>query len=65
MGDPLIPYFDPLIPYFVLGEVLFSFQTVGGVGVIAAIVLFQIAKEKAGPSTPMEIRQFFHSTERT
>jgi drug/metabolite transporter (DMT)-like permease len=35
--------------YFVLGEVLFPFQVLGGIGVIAAIVLLQMAKEKAAP----------------
>jgi hypothetical protein len=43
--------------YFVLGEELFSLQVVGGIGVIAAIVLLQMAKEKTAPSTPIEIRQ--------
>ena len=43
--------------YFVLGEVLSPLQVVGGIGVIAAIVLLQMAKEKASPSTPIEIRQ--------
>jgi len=43
--------------YFALGEVLSPLQVVGGIGVIAAIVLLQMAKEKASPSTPIEIRQ--------
>jgi hypothetical protein len=43
--------------YFVLGEVLFPLQVLGGIGVIAAIVFLQAAKEKASPSTPIEIRQ--------
>ncbi len=42
--------------YLVLGEVLSPLQVVGGIGVIAAIVLLQIAQEKAAPSSPMEIR---------
>jgi len=29
----------------------------GGIGVIAAIVLLQMAKEKGAPSAPIEIRQ--------
>jgi drug/metabolite transporter (DMT)-like permease len=43
--------------YFVLGEVLFSLQVLGGIGVIAAIALLLLAKEKTSPSTPIEIRQ--------
>jgi drug/metabolite transporter (DMT)-like permease len=43
--------------YFVLGEALFPLQVLGGIGVIAAIVLLQMVKEKAAPSTPIEIRQ--------
>ena len=43
--------------YFVLGEVLFPLQVLGGIGVIAAISLLQMAKERAAPSTPIEIRQ--------
>jgi drug/metabolite transporter (DMT)-like permease len=43
--------------YFALGEALFPLQVLGGIGVIAAIMLLQMAKEKAAPSTPIEIRQ--------
>jgi drug/metabolite transporter (DMT)-like permease len=42
--------------YFVLGEVLSPLQVMGGFGVIAAIVLLQMAQEKAAPSSPIEIR---------
>jgi drug/metabolite transporter (DMT)-like permease len=42
--------------YFVLGEVLSPFQVVGGFGVIAAIVLLQMAKEKTSPRAPIEMR---------
>ncbi len=42
--------------YFVLGEVLSPLQVAGGFGVIAAIVLLQMAKEKAAPSPPIDIR---------
>jgi len=42
--------------YIVLGEVLLPLQILGGIGVIAAIVLLQMAKEKTAPSTPAEIR---------
>lgn len=51
------PVVAGITAYFVLGEVLSPLQVVGGVGVIAAIVLLQIAKEKAAPSSPIEIRQ--------
>jgi len=43
--------------YFVLGEVLLPLQVLGGIGVIAAIVLLQVAREKAAPPTPIEVRQ--------
>jgi drug/metabolite transporter (DMT)-like permease len=51
------PVVAGITAYFVLGEVLFPLQVLGGIGVIAAIVLLQMAKEKAAPSTPLEIRQ--------
>jgi len=50
------PVVAGITAYLVLGEVLSPLQVVGGVGVIAAIVLLQIAKEKNAPSSPMEIR---------
>jgi len=43
--------------YFVLGEVLYPLQVLGGMGVIAAVVLLQLAREKASPSTSLAIRQ--------
>ena len=43
--------------YIVLGEVLYPLQVLGGIGVIAAVVLLQIGREKAAPSAPLEIRQ--------
>ncbi|PIX21613.1 MAG: EamA family transporter, partial [Deltaproteobacteria bacterium CG_4_8_14_3_um_filter_45_9] len=51
------PVVAGMTAYFVLGEILFPLQVLGGIGVIAAIVLLQMAKEKAAPSTPIEIRQ--------
>lgn len=51
------PVVAGITAYFVLEEVLFPLQVLGGIGVIAAIVLLQMAKEKAAPSTPIEIRQ--------
>ncbi|MBM4337932.1 MAG: EamA family transporter [Deltaproteobacteria bacterium] len=42
--------------YLVLGEVLYPLQFFGGIAMIAAIVLLQISREKATPSTPLEIR---------
>jgi len=51
------PVVAGMTAYFVLGEVLSPLQVVGGFGVIAAIVLLQMAKEKAAPSSPREIRQ--------
>jgi len=43
--------------YIVLGEVLYPLQVLGGIGVIAAVVLLQIGREKSAPSTPLDIRQ--------
>ncbi len=51
------PVVAGITAHFVLGEVLFSLQVLGGIGVIAAIVLLQMAREKVAPPTPMEIRQ--------
>jgi drug/metabolite transporter (DMT)-like permease len=51
------PVVAGLTAYFVLGEVLFSPQVLGAIGVIAAIAMLQMAKEKAAPSSPIEIRQ--------
>jgi drug/metabolite transporter (DMT)-like permease len=42
--------------YIFLGEVLFPLQILGGVGVIAALVLLQLSREKEAPPTPLEIR---------
>jgi drug/metabolite transporter (DMT)-like permease len=43
--------------YFVLGEVLYPLQVFGGIGVIVAVILLQIGREKAAPFTPLEIRK--------
>jgi drug/metabolite transporter (DMT)-like permease len=51
------PVIAGLTAYFVLGEVLHPLQVLGGMGVIAAVILLQMAKEKAAPATPLEIRQ--------
>jgi drug/metabolite transporter (DMT)-like permease len=51
------PVVAGMTAYFVLGEVLFPLQVLGGIGVIAAIALLQTAKEKTAPSSPIEIRQ--------
>ena len=51
------PVVAGLTAYFVLGEKLFPLQIAGGLGVITAIALLQISKEKSGPPTPIEIRQ--------
>ena len=51
------PLVAGLTAYFVLGEVLSPFQALGGVGVIAAVVLLQLGREKVSPSTSLKIRQ--------
>jgi len=43
--------------YLVLSETLYPLQVLGGIGVIVAIVLLQMAKEKTLVSVPLEIRQ--------
>jgi drug/metabolite transporter (DMT)-like permease len=58
------PVVAGMTAYFVLGEILFPLQVLGGIGVIAAIVLLQMAKEKTAPSTSIEIRQPFDPTKR-
>ncbi len=51
---------EPLIAgisaFIVLGEILSPLQIGGGLAVIAAIVLLQMAREQSSPSTPLEIR---------
>jgi drug/metabolite transporter (DMT)-like permease len=51
------PVVAGITAYFVLEEVLHPLQVVGGIGVIAAVILLQMAKEKAAPTTALEIRQ--------
>jgi drug/metabolite transporter (DMT)-like permease len=43
--------------YLILGEILHPFQVLGGIAVIAAVILLQISKEKAAPPPSLEIRQ--------
>lgn len=50
------PVVAGLAAYFVLGEVLSPLQVLGGIGVIAAVILLQLAREKTSPSSPLEIR---------
>jgi drug/metabolite transporter (DMT)-like permease len=52
--EPVVAGF---VAYIVLGEILYPLQVLGGIGVIAAVVLLQIGREKAAPSTPFEIRK--------
>jgi drug/metabolite transporter (DMT)-like permease len=42
--------------YFILGEDLHPTQILGGIGVIAAVVLLQISRERSSLSSPLEIR---------
>jgi drug/metabolite transporter (DMT)-like permease len=51
------PVVAGITAYFILEEVLFPLQVLGGIGVIAATILLQMAKEKTPSSTPLEIRQ--------
>ena len=52
--EPVVAGF---VAYIVLGEVLYPLQVLGGIGVIVAVVLLQIGREKSAPSAPLEIRQ--------
>jgi drug/metabolite transporter (DMT)-like permease len=51
------PVMACLAAYLVLGETLEPLQALGGVGVISAVVLLQLARETTGPSSALEIRQ--------
>jgi drug/metabolite transporter (DMT)-like permease len=51
------PVMAGLSAYFLLEEVLEPLQVLGGFGVIAAVILLQLAKGTAGPSSALEIRQ--------
>ena len=51
------PVVAGIAAYVVLGEVLQPLQVLGGIGVIAAIVLLQTGRQKSSSSTPLEIRQ--------
>jgi len=51
------PVVAGITAYFVLGEVLFPLQVLGGIGVILAVILLQTAREKNAPLAPIEIRQ--------
>ena len=51
------PVVAGITAYFVLGEILFPLQVLGGIGVIIAVVLLQMANERNAPPPPIEIRQ--------
>jgi drug/metabolite transporter (DMT)-like permease len=51
------PVVAGMTAYFVLGELLYPLQVLGGIGVIAAIVLLQIGIERKAPPPPLEIRE--------
>ena len=50
------PVVAGMTAYLVLGEVLHPLQALGGLGVIAAVVLLQRIREKSAPSSPIEVR---------
>jgi drug/metabolite transporter (DMT)-like permease len=50
-----------LSAYVVLGEMLYPLQIIGGLAVIAAIILLQIEKERTAPSSSFTIRQKVNS----
>ena len=51
------PVVAGLTAYIFLGEVLYPLQVLGGIGVIAALILLQISREKTAFPTPLEIRE--------
>ena len=51
------PVIAGLTAYLVLGEVLSPLQVLGGMSVIAAIFVLQLSRERAAPSTPLELRR--------
>ncbi|MGB9627051.1 MAG: EamA family transporter [Thermodesulfobacteriota bacterium] len=57
------PVVAGLMAYSVLGEVLSPLQVLGGIGVMIAIVILQMAREKSAPPAPIEVRQSTYSSE--
>ena len=51
------PVMSCITAYFFLGEVLDPLQMLGGLGVIAAVILLQLSKGKKEIRSPLEIRQ--------
>lgn len=51
------PVMSCITAYFFLGEVLDPLQMLGGLGVIAAVILLQLSREKKRIPSPLEIRQ--------
>lgn len=51
------PVVAGIAAFIVLGEVLYPLQIFGGLGVVAAVVLLQLAREKTSHQTPLEIRK--------
>jgi len=51
------PVVAGLSAYFILGETLEPLQILGGLAVIAAVILLQFAKQTPGPASPLEVRK--------
>jgi len=51
------PVMSCITAYFFLGEVLDPLQILGGMAVIAAVILLQVSREKREVRSPLEIRQ--------
>ncbi len=51
------PVVASVAAYLVLGEVLHPLQILGGIGVILAVALLQVGREKEAPDTALEVRQ--------
>jgi len=52
--EPVVAIFTA---YFVLGEVLLPLQVLGGIGVILAVILLQVGREREAPAAALEVRQ--------
>jgi drug/metabolite transporter (DMT)-like permease len=51
------PVISSIIAYVFLGELLDPLQMLGGLGVIGAVILLQLSKEKKAVRSPLEIRE--------
>ncbi len=57
----IVSTWEPMVAgvaaYLALGEILQPLQMLGGLGVIGAVILLQLAREKTSPASPLDIRK--------